>query len=97
MAMAAFLNNVSIDTIKMLGRWKSTAVLDYIRPQILEAFHHTSAQMVGQKHQPQTPTASPTIQQLQDLIAKLSMKPTQSHLSFNGHDTSDWLLPSFQL
>ena len=34
-AMALFLQNHSSDKIMILGRWKSKAFLDYIRPQVL--------------------------------------------------------------
>ena len=35
-AMALFLNDHSPSKIMILGRWKSDAFLDYIRPQVLE-------------------------------------------------------------
>jgi len=35
-AMALFLNDHSSDKIMILGRWKSKAFLDYIRPQVVQ-------------------------------------------------------------
>ncbi len=34
--MALFLNDHSVEKIKILGRWSSDAFLVYIRPQVLE-------------------------------------------------------------
>ena len=34
--MALFLNDHSSDKIMILGRWKSKAFLDYIRPQVVQ-------------------------------------------------------------
>ena len=35
-AMSLFLNDTSVPKIMILGRWKSRAFLDYIRPQIIQ-------------------------------------------------------------
>ena len=34
--MALYLNDHSLDKIMILGRWKSKAFLDYIRPQVVQ-------------------------------------------------------------
>ena len=44
-AMALFLSDHSPAKIMILGRWKSDAFLDYIRPQVLEWTHSRSEDM----------------------------------------------------
>jgi hypothetical protein len=46
-AMALFLQNHSSDKIMILGRWKSKAWLDYIRPQVLEWTDLFSSDMIS--------------------------------------------------
>ena len=46
-AMSLFLMNHSTDKIMVLGRWKSKAFLDYIRPQIIEWSTCLSKDMVS--------------------------------------------------
>ena len=45
-AMALFLMNHSAERIMIMGRWKSTAFLDYIRPQVLEWTNNMSSDMI---------------------------------------------------
>ncbi len=45
-AMAMYLNNVPIFSIMKIGRWKSTAFLDYIRSQIEEFTVDVSTKML---------------------------------------------------
>ena len=45
-AMALFLMNVSVQKIKMMGRWSSEAFLVYIRPQVLEWTNGLSQTMI---------------------------------------------------
>ena len=44
--MALFVTNHSIEKIKILGRWKSDAFMNYIRPQVLEWTNNMSEDMV---------------------------------------------------
>jgi hypothetical protein len=44
-AMALFLVGVTAEEIRLLGHWKSNAVIDYIQPQIISAFAHLSTPM----------------------------------------------------
>ena len=46
-AMALFLRNHSSDKIMILGRWKSKAWLEYIRPQVLQLIDLVSEDMVS--------------------------------------------------
>ena len=46
-AMALFLNDVSSDKIMILGRWKSKAFLDYIRPQVVQWTRLYSVDMIS--------------------------------------------------
>ena len=46
-AMALFLTDHSSDKIMILGRWKSKAFLDYIRPQIVEWVELFSDDMIS--------------------------------------------------
>ena len=46
-AMALFLKNHSSDKIMLLGRWKSKAFLDYIRPQIIEWVNNFSTDIIS--------------------------------------------------
>jgi len=46
-AMALFLQNHSSDRIMILGRWKSKAFLDYIRPQVIAWTGCFSQDMIG--------------------------------------------------
>jgi len=46
-AMALFLNDHSTDKIMMLGRWKSKAFLDYIRPQVVQWTRLFSRDMIS--------------------------------------------------
>jgi hypothetical protein len=45
MAMALFLGKCSGEEIRLLGRWRSMAFLDYIRPRMTEAFSDASNKM----------------------------------------------------
>jgi hypothetical protein len=45
-AMALFLMNYHSDRIMILGRWKSTAFLIYIRPQVMEWTSNMSTDMI---------------------------------------------------
>ena len=45
-AMGLFLAGISVDKIKMLGRWSSDAFLVYIRPQVLEWTNNMSSEMI---------------------------------------------------
>ena len=44
--MGLFLAGISVDKIKMLGRWSSDAFLVYIRPQVLEWTNNMSSEMI---------------------------------------------------
>ena len=46
-AMALFLKGHNSDKIMLLGRWKSSSWLDYIRPQVLELINLFSSDMVS--------------------------------------------------
>ena len=48
-AMAMFLNHVDTTRIRLLGRWKSEAFLDYIRVQVREFAKHVASQMIQRK------------------------------------------------
>ena len=48
-AMSMFLNDVDTTRIRLLGRWKSDAFLDYIRVQVREFAKNVSRQMIQQK------------------------------------------------
>lgn len=48
-AMSLFLQNFSIEKIKILGRWSSDAFLVYIRPQVLEWTNNMSDSMADLK------------------------------------------------
>lgn len=56
-AMALFLMNHSADRIMIMGRWLSTAFLDYIRPQVLEWTNNMSSDML--RHDSFLDVASP--------------------------------------
>ena len=45
-AMALFMTNHTPDKIMMVGRWRSLAFLDYIRPQVLELSHDLTHTMI---------------------------------------------------
>jgi hypothetical protein len=45
MAMALFLGKCSGEEIRLLGRWRSMAYLDYIRPKMTESFSDASNKM----------------------------------------------------
>jgi hypothetical protein len=44
--MAMYLNNIQIISIMKIGRWKSTAFLDYIRSQVEEFTVDVSSKML---------------------------------------------------
>jgi len=49
-AMSLSMNNYPADKIKILGRWKSDAFLDYIQPQILEWTTNAAENMTKPHH-----------------------------------------------
>jgi len=71
-AMALFLMNHSPERIMIMGRWKSTAFLDYIRPQVLEWTNNMSADMIRHDSFLDAATAPST--------------GAPATTSFNGHD-----------
>ena len=46
-AMALFVTGHSSDKIMILGRWKSSSFMDYIRPQVIEWINHFSSDMIS--------------------------------------------------
>ena len=46
-AMSLFLMKHSSDEIMILGRWKSRAFLDYIRPQVVQWSHQFAQDMIS--------------------------------------------------
>ena len=48
--MALFLTGHSAETIMLLGRWKSSCFLDYIRPQVIDWVNRFSVDMISFKH-----------------------------------------------
>jgi hypothetical protein len=44
--MAMYLDNVPIFTIMLIGRWKSDALLNYIRRQVEQFSHNVSTRML---------------------------------------------------
>ena len=55
--MALFLMNHSADCIMIMGRWQSTAFLDYICPQVLKWTNNMSSDML--RHDSFLDVASP--------------------------------------
>ena len=49
-AMALFLTGHSAEKIMLLGRWKSSCFLDYIRPQVIEWVNLFSVDMISFEH-----------------------------------------------
>jgi hypothetical protein len=84
-AMALFLNHHSSDRIMILGRWKSKAFMEYIRPQVLEWTNNMSTDMT--RHESFLDTRAP-----QDMIS-----PTRRRARFNGRDADSQAIPSLHL
>ena len=73
-AMGLFLMNISVQKIKMMGRWSSEAFLVYIRPQVLEWTNDLSHNMIQINSFTDANESRPT----------LTLDPQPSPTLFNG-------------